>query len=252
MQLDFTKLGESGYSNGHAIFIPQLVLTVNGAVTNVQWVLGDLQTSRNILQGDLNIEREERQNNVQALSNAITAEAKLRSDADGKHTNAIAQEVFDRGAGDLANAGAITQEIADRKAAITVVSNSASANALAITAETKAREAKDALLDTAIADEKKRALAVEGSLYGDIQSESNARNTSISNVYNDLGSEANRAVAAETKLGERIDFITHNTNPAAIDSLSEIVAQFSTNGQGYADRLTYLEGVIEALVNQSQ
>jgi len=71
-------------------------------------------------------------------------------------------------------------------------------------------------------------------------------------LYSDLGSEANRAVAAETKLGERIDFITHNTNPAAIDSLNEIVAQFSTNGQKYADRLTYLEGVIEGLVNKSQ
>jgi hypothetical protein len=60
-----------------------------------------------------------------------------------------------------------------------------------------------------------------------------------------------RAEAAEGKLSDRIDFIVSNTNPFAIDSLYEIVSQFSQNGAGCADRLTYLEGAIAALVNKS-
>ncbi len=50
------------------------------------------------------------------------------------------------------------------------------------------------------------------------------------------------------RLDGRIDFITNNVDGAAIDSLSEIVAQFSQNGQGYASRLSYLEAVVSALV----
>lgn len=90
---------------------------------------------------------------------------------------------------------------------------------------------KEALLDTADADEKKRAQAAE------------------SKLTTDLSAESARALDKESKLDARIDFITHNTDPVAIDSLSEIVAQFSTNGQGYAERLTYLEGVVAALLN---
>ena len=54
------------------------------------------------------------------------------------------------------------------------------------------------------------------------------------------------------RLDGRIDFITSNVDGAAIDSLSEIVAQFSQNGQGYASRLSYLEAVVASLVNKSQ
>ena len=68
----------------------------------------------------------------------------------------------------------------------------------------------------------------------------------------DLGAEKARAEAAEVKLSDRIDFIVSNTNPSSIDSLSEIVSQFSQNGAGYADRLTYLENVVTALVNKSR
>jgi len=76
----------------------------------------------------------------------------------------------------------------------------------------------------------------------------NAETTLQSNV----DAEAARALAAEGKLSDRIDFIVSNTNPTAIDSLSEIVAQFNQNGAGYADRLTYLESVVASLVNKSQ
>ena len=52
--------------------------------------------------------------------------------------------------------------------------------------------------------------------------------------------EVARAQAAEGKLSDRIDFITSNTNPSALDSLTEIVNNFNVNGASYASRLSYL------------
>ena len=100
-----------------------------------------------------------------------------------------------------------------------------------VEAESKTR---DAAIDVKIQFEKTRAETAEGKL------------------TTDLGAEAKARADADTKLSDRIDFIVSNTNPAAIDSLSEIVTQFSQNGQGYADRLTYLENVVTALVNKSR
>ena len=93
---------------------------------------------------------------------------------------------------------------------------------------------RDSALDVKIQFEKTRAETAEGKVQANIDDEAKAR------------------ADADTKLSDRIDFIVSNTNPSAIDSLSEIVAQFSQNGVGYADRLTYLEGVVAALVNKSR
>ena len=59
------------------------------------------------------------------------------------------------------------------------------------------------------------------------------------------------ALLSEAKrLDGRLDFITSNVDSTALDSLSEIVSQFSQNGVGYAGRLAYLEAVIADLVNK--
>ena len=61
------------------------------------------------------------------------------------------------------------------------------------------------------------------------------------------------AVGADVKrIDGRIDFIVSNVNPSALDSLTEIVNSFNSNGASYASRLTYLEGIIQELVNRSQ
>ena len=53
-------------------------------------------------------------------------------------------------------------------------------------------------------------------------------------------------------LDGRIDFIVHNVDAAALDSLSELVSHFNNNGAGYAARLSFLEGVVAELVNKVQ
>jgi hypothetical protein len=71
-------------------------------------------------------------------------------------------------------------------------------------------------------------------------------------VQANVEAEAKERKSEVSRLDGRIDFITSNVDGAAIDSLSEIVAQFSQNGQGYASRLAYLEAVISALVAKTQ
>ena len=233
MQLDFTA-PSSGSLGAHFLIIPSLYVSWGAVSYHAGQTFDSYNTRLNTGTTNLTAEAKTRSDADILLTNNLNAEAKARGDADATHTANIAQEVYDRGAGDQANLTLITNEVADRKAAITVVSNASSANALAIAAEQKRAEGIEALLDIAVADEKKRALAAELVL------------------TNDLSAENKRATEKEGKLDARIDFITSNVDPAAIDSLSEIVTQFSTNGQGYAQRLTWLEGVVASLVNKSQ
>ena len=150
------------------------------------------------------------------LTTDLTAESKARVDADSKLTADLSTEAKTRTDGDAflqAQVGGLWGGVQT------------------IEADSKTR---DAALDVKIQFEKTRAETAEGKL------------------TTDLGAEKARAEAAEVKLSSRIDFIVSNTDGAAIDSLSEIVSQFSQNGAGYADRLTYLENVVTALVNKSR
>ena len=161
------------------------------------------------------------------VKNSITAEAQTRADADSKLTT-------DLGAESKARADADSKLTADLEAEVkraTNLENGLWATIQIVEAESKTR---DAAIDVKIQFEKTRAETAEGKL------------------TTDLGAEAKARQDADTKLSDRIDFIVSNTNPSSIDSLSEIVAQFSQNGQGYADRLTYLENVVTALVNKSR
>jgi hypothetical protein len=140
----------------------------------------------------------------------------------------------------------------------------------AISDEEKARISADEYLTTVLAAEGKIRADADTALAADIASEASSRATAVSAVDGKLTVERTRALAAEgvvqanvdaeansrvseiKRLDGRIDFITSNADGAAIDSLSEIVSQFSSNGQTYTNRLTYLEGIVAALVNKSQ
>lgn len=245
-----SDISPDGYKG--SIAIPNLLYKVQNSeyYSFLSYTIYSLENADTKMASDLATETKDRKAADAVLTSGLSVETKARIDADGIHTASIAQEVYDRGAGDLANLTLINNEVADRKAAVLVVSNSAAANALAITTETNRAMAKEALLDVADADEKARAMAKEALLDAADAKEVVDRKAADDVLTNALNAEIARALDKEAKLDARIDFITSNTNPAAIDSLSEIVAQFSTNGQGYADRLTYLEGVVAALVNK--
>ena len=145
------------------------------------------------------------------------------------------------------------------KARTDAISDEAKARANAISAEAKSRTDYDNYLENTINNNK--------FILDYVESDGKARDAALEVK---LGVESTRASGAEAviqanldaeaksrsdevkRLDSRIDFITSNADGAAIDSLSEIVSQFSTNGQTYANRLTYLEGIVAALVNKSQ
>jgi hypothetical protein len=167
---------------------------------------------------DLLTETKAREGDVKTVTNALGAEVKARADADGLIQIALLN----------INSAAFLLD-ADYKLAVSEEMKRAMA---AEAAELKRATERENLIDTAVMTEGGRAMEAEYVL------------------TTGLTAENKRATEKEAKLDARIDFITANIDSAAIDSLSEIVAQFSTNGQGYADRLAYLEGVVQALLNR--
>jgi hypothetical protein len=166
------------------------------------------------------------------VKNSISTETKAREDADTKLTTDLGAESKARADADSKLTTDLTAESKARADADDFLQ--AQVNGLWGGVQSNENDSKnrDSALDVKIQFEKTRAETAEGKVQANIDDEAKAR------------------ADADTKLSDRIDFIVSNTNPSAIDSLSEIVAQFSQNGAGYADRLTYLEGVVAALVNK--
>ena len=244
----YTQVDDAGYM--HPIVVAGLhYLDTNGFVSGVGWSFYEVK-------------------------NSITDEVKNRTDADSKLTTDLASEVKNREDAIAAEAKSrsatdqniIATMVADNKmhtdnfnllGAQIVSENKARVNAVAD--EKKGREdgdaflqaqvgslwsglqtietdskTRDSALDVVISQERSRAEGAESSLSGRIDTEIMDRKSDIN------------------RLDGRIDFITNNVDGVAIDSLSEIVAQFSQNGQGYASRLSYLEAVVSALVAKNQ
>jgi hypothetical protein len=103
-------------------------------------------------------------------------------------------------------------------------------------------------LATQVSDRKAAVPAVDGKLTVERTLAIDAEAVVQANV----DAEAKERKSEVDRLEGRINFIANNVDGAAIDSLTEIIAQFSQNGQGYASRLSYLEAVVSALVAKTQ
>ena len=150
------------------------------------------------------------------LEAKVTAEASARSAADTVHTNAIAQLNLD-----------VSAEVKERKSEVVRLD-------ARILQEIQTRGDSvynEAVLRTAADD----ALGVR----------CDGLVTSVAGLSASVGADVKR-------IDGRIDFIVSNVNPSSLDSLTEIVSNFNANGATYASRLTYLEGIIQELVNRSQ
>jgi len=230
----FAKYTDTATSqNQWPVCIPELFTIDNasGYVLNIGWTITNEQAKS--------------ADEVKARQDADETEAKARVAADQKLSDLIVAESKAHTDYEALLAGQI---VAETKARTSAVSAEAKARADAddflqaqvgglwgglqtIEADSKAR---DSALDVKLGIERTRAVDAE------------------SKLTTDLAAEAKARADADSKLSDRIDFIVSNTNPSAIDSLSEIVSQFSQNGQGYASRLTYLESIVASLVNKSQ
>jgi hypothetical protein len=217
-------------------------LTTDGFVSGVAWSFYEVKNSvtdeakaRN--DADIKI-ASDLQTEVKARQDAIDAEAKARSETD----QSIISTVVSINTMHTDNFNLLgAQIVSENKARVAAVSaeakarEDADANLLTaiqtVEADSKTR---DSALDVKLSQEKSRAEGAEASLSSRIDTENNERKSEIS------------------RLDGRIDFITNNADGSAIDSLAEIVAQFSQNGQGFASRIGYLESVVASLVNKSQ
>jgi hypothetical protein len=244
----YTEVEDGGYM--HPIVVAGLhYLDTNGFVSGVAWSFYEVKNSvtdeakaRN--DADIKIATD-LQTEVKARQDAIDAEAKARSETDQSiistvvgintmHTdnfNLLGAQIVTE---NKARVAAVADEKKGREDGDAFLQSQVGGlwgGLQTIEADSKTR---DNALDVKLSQEKSRAEGAEASLSARIDTEIADRKSEVS------------------RLDGRIDFITHNVDGAAIDSLSEIVAQFSQNGQGYASRLAYLEAVVSALVAKSQ
>ena len=110
------------------------------------------------------------------------------------------------------------------------------------------RIAGDTNLQSQVTSEVARATAAEGTLTADLATEvarataaEAANGVLITANATAIATESSRAQGVEGSLQTQIDFITSNTDSAALDSLTEIVAAFQS-----------ADGTLTGLVNQNQ
>ena len=244
----YTQVDDGGYM--HPIVVAGLhYLDTNGFVSGVGWSFYEVKNSiadevKNRTDADTKLSTD-LATEVKAREDAVAAEAKARSATD---QSIIATMVADNkmhtdnfnllGAQIVTEHNARVAAVADEKKGREDGDAFLQAQVGGLwgglqTIETDSKN-RDNALDVKLSQEKSRAEGAEASLSARIDTEIADRKSEVS------------------RLDGRIDFITHNVDGAAIDSLSEIVAQFSQNGQGYASRLAYLEAVVSALVAKSQ
>lgn len=161
---------------------------------------------------------------------ATGVEAGLRTDLEAYHaadSKAIADEAAARAQADNGNWATILIVESESKARDTVLTDD-------LKAEVSNRTAAVSAVDGKLTVERTRAIDAEAVVQASVAAEEKERKNEVA------------------RLDGRINFITNNADGAAIDSLSELLAQFTQNGQGYASRLSYLEAVVSALVAKTQ
>jgi hypothetical protein len=112
------------------------------------------------------------------------------------------------------NAATIAAEIVDRTAADTALQNQ-------ITAEVSARATADQTVQAALDAQEAKQVADDAAQTAALSAESSARAAAVT-------AEQNRATAAEASLQSQITNILSNTDPASLDSLSEILSHITT------------------------
>jgi hypothetical protein len=195
---------------------------------------------------------------------ASDEEFRIESEFQAESVRVAAREIFD--------ASGLASEVAQRQSDVAGLTST-------IASETLARSSADATHSQTLSDNKTRAISEEARIeqkfdgkISDLEQKNasqdatvvaletsttgrmNHLQTSISNdaasFQSQMDSEVAQRQADSAALGLRVDNVLANTDPASLDSLAEIVSKFTTDGVTYADRLTNIESVLAALVNQ--
>jgi hypothetical protein len=234
------------------IYIPMLRVQTMAGVRVVGSMLGMHEYYINQLNVNLPAEVVRATNAEDNILNLLNTEYNSRVFADNAHSAQIAQETNDRQTGDYNLDVKIASEISRAQASELVLTNSIAQTDLDVAAEEKSRIDADSKINDAVSAEVKARGDADFKLTTDLSAESKLRADADFKLSSDLAFESAERKSEVARVDGRINFIQANTDPAALDSLSEIVANFNVNGTSYASRLTFLEGVVAALVNKSQ
>lgn len=205
-----TKMDDSGF---HIDFSG-----VDGAIT----LEASTRASQDaILQGNITAE----------VNRATAAEAQLASDITAEETRALAAEA--QLAADIA---------AEETRALTaegVISSD-------LAAEVARATAAEAAIAGDLSAEVTRAQAAEAAIASDLAAEITRATGAEAAIAADLAQELLDRAAADANLQTQINFITSNTDPAAIDSLTEIVSAFQTADGNLNQAITNLSTQLSA------
>lgn len=203
-------------------------------------------------------------NLTQETNRALSAESGLQSQFDDEKARVSAREISDaaeRAAEQAARIAAdnlitynLNNEITDRQAQDAQHTLDISNERIRATDEEERIEEKldayqlsnDAKVDAGDAAHAAYVTANNARL-DDIEAKANSDDSAGSAA---LQTEIDTRVSEVARVDARIDSVLSNIDPASLDSLTEIVNKFNQDGVTYADRLTALEAVVSALVEQ--
>jgi len=159
----------------------------------------------------------------------------------------------------------LIQEAGARQAADTALSGLVATNKLAFDGYVTSNDASVEAVNQRVSSEhvysNQRFANLDSAIREEAISRENSHDAAMEVSYGivrDLRAETDRSTGAEANLQSQISNLLANTDAVALNSLSELVADYRLNGSGVSssvsaltDRVTYLEGVIAMLVAKS-
>jgi hypothetical protein len=254
--------GKGDVTGNMPVYIPRLCADVGGTAVYISdWLWQDRQTIAAEQSRALAAEsvlRSDSKFNFDINALAISQEVSRASFADAKHSTDIASETLAREQADSQFLTALALEENGRRAADTALSSLVASNRAAF--DSHATNALQAYghFDSRITGETNRATAAEVQEAKARQDADTLHSANISATQNQIMDESNRAQTVEVGLQAQITNLLANTDAVALNSLSELVADYRLNGSSVSgsvsaltDRVAYLEGVIVMLVARS-
>ena len=238
-------------SGNRGVYAESLFTYSWGQKLEVGPALGALRDRATASETGLSNEITDRKSADSKLQSNIDTEVATRSAQVASLSSQIAVEVADRKTDTFNLNAAITSEASARSAADTVHTNAIASLNSGLSAEVSERKSEVVRLDARILQE----IQTRGdSVFNEAQlreAADIALGVRCDNLVTSVAALSTAVGADVKRIDGRIDFITSNVDAASLDSLTEIVANFNANGATYASRLTFLEGIVQSLVNRA-
>jgi hypothetical protein len=204
------------------------------------------------------------------IYSALAAETNARSDFDTNITTLLSTETATRQSADSKLTNDLAFETSRALAAEALLNTSLNAEikratdadtkyAADLNAEVTRAASRESVLEALIITEQSSRFAADSKLTTDLNAEITSRIAGVNAVTSDLktkydaidtafGNFVAVATSRDEYLNQKCDFIMKNVDPAAIDSLSELVNRQNSVALGVYSRLQMLEDILSTLI----